>query len=215
MKDSNPKKQQEFFLCIFRIRKAPDRLISEFAMSSRSPKSKLLLTALLAIILNCSPSDLRVVNDSPCDLFTSQGICKEPWKGERIYTIPNNDTTRNLVTWEQVSRYLYFTARETPGVLIHFQRNLKDQEKIQLEKNCNASFLFHGTKQIMEGKEVGEAHLGFFQYLGTLIEEETKHRKIWLEPMDTRLLFPTKSSIQWDCGFIGGEIMFRLDLIRE
>jgi hypothetical protein len=150
------------------------------------------------LILSCS-RDLLVEKFEVCDLFSNQGICKEPWKEKKIYLI-SIPSEKNLKTWEDLSHYLYFKARETPGVLIHWNRDLNEDERKSMRgKNCIGVYQFLNINGEMEGKETGSNWVGFFQYLGTILEEERKSSNKWTHKIQLDEIFPAKLSLGFKC----------------
>jgi hypothetical protein len=158
--------------------------------------------AIFALFSSGCTKDLLVEKFEICDLFDNNGICKEPWKEKKIYLI-SIPSEKNLKTWEDLSHHLYFKARETPGVLIHWNRDLNEDERKSMQgKDCIGVYQFLNTSGIMEGKEIGSNWVGFFQYLGTILEEERKTSKKWTHKIQLDEIFPAKLSLGFKCNNI-------------
>jgi hypothetical protein len=54
----------------------------------------------------------------------------------------------------------------------------------------------------MEGKETGSNWVGFFQYLGTILEEERKSSNKWTHKIQLDEIFPAKLSLGFKCNNI-------------
>ncbi|PJE04193.1 MAG: hypothetical protein CK427_02590 [Leptospira sp.] len=160
---------------------------------------KILLFIVLSNAISCS-RDLEVSNIQICDLFTSQGECKEPWQKEKAYIIqlPSN---KKIKTWEELSHYLYFNAKETPGLVIHWNRNFTAEEKASFysKSSCYGIYKFYGHIGTMEGREIGTNWMGFFQYLGSILEEERKASSKWKEDFHLLELFPANLELGFHC----------------
>jgi hypothetical protein len=133
-----------------------------------------------------------------CDLFRSDGSCSEPVDSRREFRIPI-PKNKNIRTWEDFSHYLYFTVRETPGLIVRFDRQFSDSERNDLRENCVGVYELFGKFHHMEGKEVGKNWVGGFQYLGTILEEEAKSRSIWDRDLDLGDLFPIQGDLGFQC----------------
>ncbi|WCL48027.1 hypothetical protein [Leptospira sp. GIMC2001] len=166
--------------------------------------NKILPTILFLLVFQLTMSncnrELAMDHFQVCDLFDNQGKCTEPWDKTKTYQlrIPAN---KKLKTWEDLSHFLYFQARETPGIVIYWNRDFTESEKKEFKsKNCHGVFVFYGRKIEMEGKEIGDNWMGFFHYLGTILEEEMKHRGRWTKEIYLSEVFPAPMEIGFHCG---------------
>lgn len=149
-------------------------------------------------LLQCLP--IQVENIELCDLWDDKGICQEPWENnEKIYKIPKD---KSFATWENLSHYLYFRSRETPGILLHWNRNLNQEELDYFKRECKAHFSTELVSGKMEGKEIREDFIGFFHYFGSIVEKEKKSQNLWNSPIDWESEKEWKVSLRMDCGTV-------------
>lgn len=177
-------------------------------------KGNLFIVFLLSLGISCS-QELKLESFQACDYFTSQGICKEPWEVKKTYKVDPTLSTKPLLTWENLSQYLYFTARETPGFVLYANRSFTETERAKLRANCSAEVEFRGTRYHMEGREIGYNFVGFFQYLGSIIAEDTKKTGINKDKILTELLFPAELIFYWNCNSETGVKKLWINLLLE
>jgi hypothetical protein len=110
-------------------------------------------------------------------------------------------------TWRDLSYYMYFHTRQTPGLLVEFNFPLKDEEFTQIRKNLRCHYtLSSGNTSVtgeMEGIRFHPDGTGFwcFDYLGTmLIEYHKKAETLNQIPPKDRTAFPFTLEISFDSG---------------
>lgn len=131
--------------------------------------------------LSCK-QDLKANDIEFCDLWNRSGVCQEAWNGKGIiYEIPK-EKWNEMDSGKELSHYLYFVSKETPGILLKWNRRLSTAEKEQYKKSCQAEYIWNNEYTgHMEGNDWGDNYLGYFQYLGSILEKEMKIRSIWEE----------------------------------
>lgn len=124
------------------------------------------------LVVKCSwfePENLAIESAGFCDLVV-EGLCEDAWTGStRLYRpeIPAYKT----MSWFDLGYYMYFHSRETPGLMVHFNRNLKLDEKRILKQSlhCNLTLIqgVHSIKVHMEGSRLENGYFWCFDYLGS------------------------------------------------
>ncbi|MCE9500396.1 MAG: hypothetical protein K8R21_07855 [Leptospira sp.] len=160
------------------------------------------------------PAELKVKEIILCDNFNSKGECTEKKEPGHTYTV-TIPKERKVDTWEKLANYLYFHARETPGFLITFNRKLTLTEQKKIKDTYKASFNFGGTTGHVEGFESGENWVGSFQYLGSMIKDRQRERKLEKTFPFPNSLFPVELKYSYTSGIISGEISTKINLILK
>ncbi|PJZ68389.1 hypothetical protein CH373_05830 [Leptospira perolatii] len=167
---------------------------------------------LLSILfLNCEPGQLAIDKVELCDYFTRDGVCREATEINKKYQIeiPNQKKPQ---TWEDLSNYLYFHARETPGFILRTNRKFTPEEKKELKESYFAMYDFAGERGKMEGLEMGEDWIGSFNYLGTMIKQkQKKENKLKSFPYETSL-FPANLEFFWSSKLFTGSTKTKINL---
>lgn len=178
------------------------------------PKEILIIIIILSFcFMNCT-GELEVSNIQICDLFNSQGKCKEPWSDQKEYKV-EFPVNKKIQTWENLSHHLYFNARETPGLVVQWNRTFtkEEKEKFSSKSECYGIYQFYGHRGKMEGKEIGNDWMGFFQYLGTILEEERKASGKWKDDYYLKELFPANLELGFHCNQIETLVPLKINLI--
>ena len=126
-----------------------------------------LLIGFLLLTGSCSlfePAELQIEEVIFCDLIEADR-CSDPWGGAtRIYRPAIPDFKTN--SWFDLAYHMYFHTRETPGMLVRFNRTLQPAEKQLLRKSAQCEMqLSRGTKSItvhMEGSKRGDDYIWCF-----------------------------------------------------
>lgn len=110
-----------------------------------------------------------------CDVYDeSAEQCTQPAKEQIIYEfkVPK----AKLKSWRELSYYMYFHSRQTPGIRLQFAGSLSDDEQEQLRKNGHCSYRlyrqsgdYEPVTGEMEGFRVYEDGLWCFDYLGAML----------------------------------------------
>jgi hypothetical protein len=157
------------------------------------------------ILLHCN-RQLEIQSIEFCDLWDSKGNCLESWEKQNIdkklfliqYNIPKNVSDR-LKNWKELSYYLYFQAKETPGFLVNWNRELTEEERKQIRTTCKAHYIWNGIRGEMEGNEIGRFHLGYFHYLGSIIDKEKKFQGLWESKPNFQNMESNQLTLELDC----------------
>lgn len=140
---------------------------------------------------SCSKPDLKINEIVLCDNFNSDGTCKEPLQNNHLYQI-NFPLSKNINTWEKMANYMYFTTRQTPGLIIKFNRNFTVKEKKSIHDTFKATYNFKDSIGYMEGLEIGENFIGVFNYLGAMVKKRQKELKQENSYPYPTVVFPAK-----------------------
>lgn len=133
----------------------------------------LLFSFFFSIFYYCKPPELKVSSVEHCDYYTMEGKCEEPHKETTNYYafLPSE---KKIDTWEKVSHFLYFHTKQTPGLIIRFNRKLTLSEQIKLKETLKVYYDFSGTRGRVERVDYGEDWIAFFQYLGSMLNSRVK-----------------------------------------
>lgn len=170
------------------------------------------LISLFFLILFCKPEELKITKIELCEYFNSSGDCKKELLDIHTYKISVKE--KKLTTWKDLSNYMYFDSRETPGFIIRFNRNFTEEEKLNFKKNFIPIYNFLSDEEKMEGIEIGKNWIGSFQYLGSIIKQRQKKINL-LEKKISNDLFPAELNMKFELDEFQGEIKTKLDLIIE
>lgn len=150
-----------------------------------------------------------------CDLWDSHGFCKEPWKNHtKIYKIPK-EAVPKIKTNKDLTNYLYFNLKETPGILVYFTRELSFSEwQIESSDNCRFFYIFQDKKYPMEGFEFKKNFIGGFQYLGSILEKEWKSKGKLNTPVDWDFLKNINLRIERYCNKDKIQLEVQISIIK-
>ena len=135
----------------------------------------------LFVLLSCEkeiPKELTIKHIELCDNFDANVNCIEPKLKNGIVKLKPTVSKKEIQTWENFSNYLYFTARETPGFVVTFSRQLTESEKKLFSTHYAAYLSLDGVREKMEGFEIGKDKIASFHYLGSLLKEVKREKKI-------------------------------------
>ncbi len=142
------------------------------------------LVAILSTIgFSCNFANrLQIVETILCDLWNKKGVCLEPWnQNSREYKIPKK-VFQNLESNQELIQYLYFHARETPGILVRWNREpTKEEWNLETNESCRFRYTFRNTTDSFPGFDKGKTFMGAFQYLGSILEPALKQEGTWNE----------------------------------
>ncbi|GBF49100.1 hypothetical protein LPTSP4_06100 [Leptospira ryugenii] len=147
----------------------------------------------IAFYLNCQLTEngeLKVIKIEFCDNFNNQLECTEKKKAKDWLSIPRTKLGKESENWENLGNYLYFHVRETPGILLHFSRNLTAEESKQFKGNFKAYLGINGYEEKMEGLEIGTSNIASFHYLGSLLKDWMRKKGIAKEKVNFDLINP-------------------------
>ncbi len=122
-------------------------------------------------------TELKVINSQLCDNYDREASCIEPKDKIGDIELTHTNSKKELKSWEAFGNYLYFTARETPGFVLTFSRELTPSEVSSIKLNYSAYIRLDGIREKMEGFEISKNHIASFHYLGSLLKEVKRHRK--------------------------------------
>jgi hypothetical protein len=165
-------------------------------------------------LFSCAKEDLKINSVELCEYFNSEGICKETLNKNHTYTviIPKG---KRIETWEALSNHLYFKSRQTPGILIRFNRKFTPSEKKEIYSTYFASFDFQETIGKVEGQEIGEDWIGSFQYLGSMLKEKLKSKNELGNYPNPGNIFPIEVKYHYESSLFNGDISFKVNLKLE
>ena len=167
---------------------------------------------LLIICYNCSPGDLYINKIENCELFQSNGSCKEKLLSNHTYKLAISKEKILNMTWKDFGNHLYFQSKNTPGILLHFNRRLNEKEKETLSSSFHAVYRIGDYENRMEGQEIGEDWIGAFQYLGSIIKDERKIMGKADERVSLKELFPLNIKLRYTSAYFDGESSVNIDL---
>ncbi len=137
------------------------------------------LICFLLFTINCKESQtLKIKQVELCDNYDQEVNCIQPVPAHGIVKLKPTSNSREKESWENFSNYLYFTARETPGFVITFSRPLSELEKSHFRNNYSAYLSVDGVREKMEGFEIGENKIASFHYLGSILKDAKRQKKI-------------------------------------
>ncbi|MCC5813506.1 MAG: hypothetical protein JJT78_02015 [Leptospira sp.] len=167
----------------------------------------IIVISTMTLLLHCN-RQLEIQSIEFCDLWDSKGNCLEPWEKQNHdknknlyliqYKIPKN-ISKNLNTWKELSHYLYFQAKETPGILVHWNHELTEEKRKQIRTTCKAHYIWNGMSGEMEGNEIGKSYHGYFHYVGSMIEIEKKNQGLWESKPDFQNMDSNDLEMELDC----------------
>ncbi len=177
-------------------------------MNSTKTKHKAIL-CFVFLLSNCTVSN-EPFSVMACDNFDSELHCLEP-KTDKETIVIDSKVVPFDINWKDFGNYLYFKAKETPGILIE-RKNIP-------KENFRPSLFFSqiewdGTIQHMEGKRSNPNRIASFHYLGSLIKENAiqKGRENqpfrWKDPMVLQIRYSLGKDLK-------GELVREINWMRS
>ncbi|MCB1156663.1 MAG: hypothetical protein H7A25_13905 [Leptospiraceae bacterium] len=175
--------------------------------------NKLLLFPFILLLsyFSCKQGKLEISQTVYCDNITSEGECKETTGDKKLYKIVLPGPKENE-TWENFSNYLYFHSRETPGIILRFNRSLSLTEQELLRKSFKVYYHFNGSRGKVEGVEFGENWVGMFQYLGSIILKKMREQNEEKTVPKIEKVFPAKLSFYYESALFKGKADMSIDM---
>ncbi len=170
----------------------------------------LFIIALLNFVY-CSREPLKIQKAELCEYFNSLGECKESMSQKTNYDVKISRGKR-METWNQVANHLYFQTKQTPGFIIHFNRNFSLEEKQILRNSYVAYYEFSESTGKVEGVEFGENWIGSFQYLGSIIKDRQKEKKEDKSYPTLNSIFPATLIFRYKSDLFQGELSSEINL---
>lgn len=117
-----------------------------------------------------------------CDNFNEALDCTEPKTENDIVFLDQSKFKKENPSFEDFGNFLYFTARETPGVHLEFSTPWNGMKADLFKSDYRAYLLYGSSKEKMEGNHLMPSKVVSFHYLGALLKEEFRHTGIASKP---------------------------------
>jgi hypothetical protein len=162
-------------------------------------------------LFTCSEKKLEIISIELCENFNSNGKCIQELKEKQEYILQLKKE-RKFDTWLDLSNYLYFHGKQTPGFIIRFNRNFNLQERNHFKDFYHSSYEFYGAIGKMEGFEMGENWIGSFNYLGAILKDRQRKFKEDKNLPYLETVFPNLLKMKYNSDFFSGEIYTEINL---
>lgn len=156
------------------------------------------MAAALCLTASC---DLHVTRAFFCDDYSDHCEAQMPEAHQYQFQIPA-DKTR---TWRDLSFYMYFHSRQTPGLRVDFSRKLTEAEADRVRRNGSCPWTLVKNGRVvgghLEGFRLDENGAGMwcFDYLGTmLLEYHKKYGSVGEAPRQD--FFPVNLQLEFHSG---------------
>lgn len=123
-----------------------------------------------------------------CDNFNDALECTEPKTENDIVFLDKTKFKKENPSYEDFGNFLYFTARETPGIRLEFAKSWNGLSSDAFKLEYHAYLLYGSSKERMEGNVFQPNVLISFHYLGALLKEEFRHTGIADKPFQIESL---------------------------
>ncbi|TGL74029.1 hypothetical protein [Leptospira jelokensis] len=117
-----------------------------------------------------------------CDNFNEALDCTEPKTENDLVFLDQTKFKKENPSFEDFGNFLYFTARETPGIRVEFTNPWNGVEAYEFKSNYHAYLSYGSSKERMEGNQLKPHTVVSFHYLGALLKEEFRHTGIASKP---------------------------------
>jgi hypothetical protein len=172
---------------------------------------KIFFIIILFSSLYCSKEPLKLTKVEACEFFDSTGKCKKFLTEKYLYEIQVSKNFR-MQNWENLSNYLYFESKNTPGFVLHFNRKFTFTEKKKILETYKAYYQFKEISGRVEGFEIGDDWIGSFQYLGSILKERQRAKKEEKNYPFLYTVFPAHLKFLYTSDYFSGEIDLEFDL---
>ena len=160
----------------------------------------LLFTLSLASLLACDPGPFAITKTYFCD-DVSRDECVVPMPEDGAYAFSAPESKRG--SWHDLGYYMYFHARQTPGLRVEWNQPLSPEDTARLETSLRCHYtLRRGDREVsgeLEGTRVDQNGRGLwcFDYLGTmLIKFHEKYKSV--EDAPAADFFPVTLQLRYE-----------------
>ncbi|MEM7180513.1 MAG: hypothetical protein AAF518_06350 [Spirochaetota bacterium] len=174
----------------------------------------LLSFTLLFSLFSCRPEELKVLKVSHCENFNSSGKCTQASSIKKQYRI-TIAADKEVKTWLELANYMYFHSRQTPGLIIRFNRKFTLTEMQSLKRSLRIYYDFAGSRGKVEGVEVGENWIGIFQYLGAMLREKIRQEERENDRIKLEKIFPVSLKFIYTSEMFQGERETDINVVLE
>ncbi len=181
--------------------------------------SSVSVVAFLYFGMSCRPAIPAVDNISLCDDMGADK-CASPMEPVRTYTFAAPENKKS--SWFDLGYYMYFHSRQTPGMLVKFNRSLDSRELAILKESLHCNYRLEKDGKYLsghlEGKRIDPDASSFwcFDYLGSMLVKFQKlHGDVRKKP--EKSFFPVRLTLEFDSRLPGfkGEILSTISVDWE